>query len=107
MPIVKLDKRDIPQIIENIEKNGGDASQLRAAIEDNTKKPGLSNAPNEISDDGYVETMMQKSPVQKGTDLECEACHAHVAVLYSGVCEVCFRPWALSTKRKDGRTSRI
>lgn len=99
MPIVRLEKKDLPLIIENIEKNGGDASQLRAIIEGVPGKYHPGATVNKIVDDDYVEMMLQKSPVEEGIDLECMVCHSQTTTLISGVCKECFRPWALSTKK--------
>ena len=99
MVFVRLEKKELPLIIENIEKNGGDASQLRAIIEDGLGKYHPSDTLNGIVDDDYVEMMLQKSPVEVGTNLECMLCHSQVTTLISGVCSECFRIWVLSTKK--------
>lgn len=105
MPVVKLDKKYLPEIIDNIERNGGDASQLRAILKDSKKDL----EPDDIPDEELVELVRKDSPVQVGDGLVCCLCHKETARVTSGVCDECFRPWALSGKkgylasrRKDG-----
>lgn len=104
MPIVRLDKKDLPQIIENIERNGGNASELQAVLGDNNKESNV-----EISDAQLAEMIRQESTVEEGENLICTACGESCSRLTSGVCDKCFYPWAISarsgflaSRRQDG-----
>lgn len=94
MTLVKLDKKDLPQIIENIERNGGDASELRNIL-------GVSpSEQNTIDDDEWVELKMKQSEIHHGSGLRCTVCGELVNDLISGVCEQCFGAWALTARRE-------
>ena len=108
MTKVHLSKSDLPKIIANIEANGGDASELRAILEDNPK----TNHPEEMSDDEVVNYNRSISTIQEGDGLVCSMCNESSPRLTSGTCDQCFRSWSLSCKaaivkmrRKDGSSN--
>lgn len=101
---VRLTVDDVEIIIGNLERNGQDASELKAVLNSvhhkvNGKVEGDLNLDGVIDEDEYVMILMKKSPVEEGGGLICPLCNKPTPKLYSGVCEGCFRPWALSTKR--------
>lgn len=109
MTKVHLSKSELPQIIANIEANGGDASELRAILESSSKD----NNPKEMSDEEVVEYNRSISTVQEGKDLVCSICQKSSRRLTSGTCDSCFRSWSLSCKTaiikmrsKDGSSNR-
>ncbi len=99
MPLVRLEKRDLPIIIENIERNGGDASDLRALLDGVTVKHSLKTAISKISDNELVEMMRKDSTVEEEEGLICSICPETCSRLTSGVCDSCFCAWAISCKK--------
>lgn len=99
MPLIRLEKRDIPIIIDNIERNGGDASKLRALLDDASGKYSLKAVISKISDDELVELMRKDSTVEEGEGLICSICPETCSHLTNGVCDSCFRDWAISCKK--------
>ena len=100
--VMKLSIKEATELANLIEEDGGNASSLRAAISNITKKSvGLQTiAANEISDEEYIEALREQSPIEHGDGLECMVCHDKFDQLVSGTCEACFRQWALSTKKR-------
>jgi len=99
---VHLSVPDVEVVIDNFHRAGNhkDADGLSALL--NSVKPRLqgdTNLDGMIDDGEYVAILMGKSPVEEGGGLTCAICNKPVPKLYSGVCDTCFRPWALSTKR--------
>jgi hypothetical protein len=90
--IMRLSVKEAEGLADRMEANGIDASTLRETIAEITKQPspGLQPpVPNE-----------QQSPIQEGEGLTCQVCNKLAPVLISGVCEPCFRDWALSTRKE-------
>ena len=99
MPLIRLEKRDLPIIIDNIERNGGDASKIRALLDGAPGKYSLKAVISKISDDELVELMRKDSTVEEGDGLICSICQGACSRLTSGVCVSCFRDWAISCKK--------
>ena len=100
--MLKLTIKEATDLADEIERGGGNADSLRAAIND-VKNPGngrLSIPASEIGDEEYLAEKRAQSQIEHGTDLECMICHDKFDHLLSGTCEVCFREWMLSTKPK-------
>ena len=99
--IIRLNNKDAIALAEEIERNGGNADSLRAAVADvNNPKNGHSSVPAaQMGEEEHVADLRSKSPIEKGEDLECMMCHEKFDQLISGTCEVCFREWALTIKR--------
>jgi len=94
---VSLEELDV--IINNLESKGEDAENLKALRNShNHKSPN--GGDNNIDDEEHVRLLMEQSPIQEGGDLRCQVCQAACTKLISGVCEPCFKGWALTTKRK-------
>ena len=64
--VMKLSIKEATEPTDLIEEDGGNASSLRAAISNITKKSvGLQTiAANEISDEEYVEALREQSPLK-------------------------------------------
>ena len=64
--VMKLFIKEATELADLIEEDGGNASSLRAAISNITKKSiGLQTiAANEISDEEYVEALREQSPLK-------------------------------------------
>ena len=102
MMVLKLSVKEANDLADKIERGGGNADSLRAAIND-VNNPGndRSSVPAaDIGDEEFLAEMRAQSYVEHGTDLECMICHDKFNHLISGTCEVCFREWVLSTKPK-------
>ncbi|MBA7533536.1 hypothetical protein ES705_25776 [subsurface metagenome] len=103
--LLKLNVKEASDLANEIERQGGNADSLRAAIDD-VKNPGNSKASipaTKLSDEEYLEEKRSQAEIEHGTDLECMICHDKFDHLISGTCEVCFREWMLDTKPKDWR----
>ena len=99
--LLKLNLKETKRLIEQIESNGGDAANLKEAFIDITGKSTESIASNcQISDEEHIENLRKQSAVEKCVNLQCCICGAKVGCLTSGVCEDCFRAWALTTKKE-------
>ena len=99
---VTLSLPEVDKMIRDIEARGGDASELkklRAQVAD-AKWLKKAEAAKPLSEEEHIAELRSKSPVEHGTDLECMVCHKKVDTLVSGTCEVCFREWALTMKRR-------
>ncbi len=94
MPPARIDKKELPLIIHNIESRGGDASELRAILESTPRRVTT----GDISDDDLVELIREDSTVEEGEGLVCSICGGSNPRLTSGVCDPCFRQWAISCK---------
>jgi hypothetical protein len=94
MTKARIEKSDLPRIIENIEKHGGDASELRAMLE-TSGKPTAS----QMSDEDFVAEKIKEAEITEG-DTTCPICNKPAKRLVSGVCDDCFHPWALTTKKE-------
>lgn len=64
--VMKLSIKEAIELADFIEEDGGNASSLRVAISNITKKSvGLQTiAANEISDEEYVEALREQSPLK-------------------------------------------
>ena len=103
--MLKLSVKEANDLADEIERNGGDADSLRAAITD-VENPGngrLSVPATDIGDEEYLAEKRAQTEIEYGTDLECMICHDKFDHLLSGTCEVCFREWMLSAKPKGWR----
>jgi len=99
--LLKLNLKETKRLIEQIEADGGDAARLKEAFIDVTGKPPESIASNgQIPDEEHIENLRKQSAVEKGKNLQCCICGAKVKCLTSGVCEDCFKTWALTTKKE-------
>jgi hypothetical protein len=94
----RIDGADLAEIIKNLEARGEDTTQLRALQEQMGRKQ--TRGDDTISDEEHIEILMRQSPVEDGDGLSCVVCGTICTKLYSGVCESCFRDWALTTKRR-------
>ena len=103
--LLKLSVKDGNDLANEIERNGGNADSLRAAIND-VSNPGNSKktvSATTISDEEYLAEKRAQTEIEHGTDLECMICHDKFDHLLSGTCEGCFREWMLSTRPKNWR----
>jgi len=100
--MLRLSVKDANDLVDEIERQGGNADSLRSAIKDvNDAKNGRASVPaTNVSDEEFIAEMRAKSQIEHGTDLECMICHDKFDHLISGTCEVCFREWMLSTPRR-------
>lgn len=101
--MLKLNIKEAKDLADEIERGGGHADSLRAAIAD-VENPGndRSSVPaTDIGDEGYLAEKRAQIEVEHGTDLECMICHDKFDHLLSGACEVCWREWMLGTKPKS------
>ena len=89
----QISKSELPQLIENIEANGGDASALKAILGDDRK----TSPPVEITDDELVEYNRSGSHVQEGAGI-CMICFQPSQRLTNDACDNCFRQWTLDCK---------
>jgi len=98
--IARFSKKELIELIETTEAAGNDTTELRsllAEVEQDEEHIVIGSRPN---DDDYVAELRGKSYIEHGTDLECMVCHDKFDQLISGTCEVCFRKWVLSTKKR-------
>lgn len=105
--MLKLSIKEAEELADEIERGGGNAEGLRAAINDvRNPQNGRTFIPaTNITDEEWLEEKRAQSTIEKDTDLECMICHDKFDHLISGTCEVCFREWMLGTKPKDWRPS--
>ena len=99
--IIRLNKKELLKLIEVQEAAGTDATELRsllAEVEQDKEHIVIARAGN---DDDYVAEKRAQIEIEYGTDLECMICHDKFDHLLCGTCEVCFRKWVLSTKKRD------
>lgn len=96
---MRVTNADLDVIIDNIEKKGEDASELKT-LRDSSTRNSRQAGNDFVDDDEHVRHLVEQSPVENGNNLECQVCHELCTELISGVCKKCFRGWALSTKKK-------
>ena len=99
--VLRFNKKELAKLIEVQEAAGTDATELRsllAEVEQDEEHIVIRSRPN---DNDYVAELRGKSSIERGAGLECMVCHQKFDQLISGTCEVCFRKWALSTKKRD------
>jgi len=99
--VLRLNKKELTKLIEAQEAAGTDATELRSLlseVEQDEEHIVIGSRPN---DDDYVAELRGKSSIECGAGLECMMCHQKIDLLISGTCEVCFRKWVLSTKKRD------
>jgi len=100
--MLKLSVKEANNLVEEIERNGGNADGLKAAIND-VNNPGnhrTSIPASSITDEEWLEAKRAESTIERGTNLECMMCHDKFDHLICDVCEVCFREWMLPLKPK-------
>ena len=109
--MLKLSVNEANDLADEIERTGGNADGLRAAINDvGNPGNGQTSIPATTTiDEKWLEEKRSESPIERGVDLVCGICQDKFDHLISGTCEVCFRQWALSTRPKqaDWRTKGI
>ncbi len=98
--IVRLNKKELLKLIEVQEAAGTDATELRSLLAEVEQDKHFVIDP-QVNDEEYLEEKRGQSQVEHGTDLECMICHDKFDHLISGTCEVCFREWMLSARKKD------
>lgn len=100
--MLRLSVKEANELVDEIERQGGNADSLRAAIKDvNDTKNGHSSVPaDKMNDEEHIQWLRSQSAIEKGKDLECLVCHQKFDQLITGTCEVCFREWALATARR-------
>jgi len=94
---VSIDDLDV--IINNLKGKGEDATQLET-LRNSHNHRSLDGGGDIIDDDEHVGLLMEQSPIEEGENLQCQVCHSACSKLISGVCEPCFRAWALTTEKK-------
>jgi hypothetical protein len=97
--LARVSLEDLDVIINNLKGKGEDATQLEA-LRGSHNHRFLDGGGDTIDDDEHVRLLIEQSPIEGGENLECQVCHAACSKLISGVCEPCFRAWALTTKKK-------
>ncbi len=100
--ILRLGVKEANDLADLIEEKGGNPDSLRSAIKDvSDAKNAHSSVPaGKLSDEEHVQQLRSQSTIVEGENLECMVCHDKFDHLISGTCEVCFRKWALATKRR-------
>jgi len=98
--ILRFNKKELIKLIEAQEAAGTDATELRSLLAEDEQEERLKNTTKQIDDDDYVAELRGKSSIERGTDLECMVCYQKFDELISDTCEVCFRKWMLSTKKR-------
>jgi len=105
--IVRLNKKELIELIEETEAAGGDATELKGLLAEVEEEARLKKSarrgvpPGEMTTEEHIEALRQQSSIEHGKDLECMVCHNKVAALVSGTCENCFRQWALTIKSQQ------
>jgi len=98
---VRLSKKELIELIESTEAAGTDATDLKNLLAEVEQGKRLEKPVNQATDEEHVEALRKQSTIEHGTDLECMICHDKFDHLVSGTCEVCFKEWMLSTKKRD------
>lgn len=101
--MLKLSVKEANDLADEMEKGGGNADGLRAAIAD-VSNPGNGNTRVPAGRAGTEEYLAEKrsqTEIEHGTELECMICHDKFEHLLSGTCENCWRGWMLSAKPRD------
>ncbi len=98
--ILRLNIKEANDLADEIERNGGNADGLRAAINDvNNPGNGRTSIPAlTATDEEWIEAKRSQSTIDRGAGLECMMCHDKFDHLICGTCEVCFREWMLPLK---------
>ncbi len=99
--ILRFNKKELLKLIEAQEAAGTDAAELRSLLAEFEQDEEHIVIGPRANDDDYVAEKRGQSQVEHGTDLECMICHDKFDHLICGTCEVCFRKWVLSTKKRD------
>ena len=99
--ILRFNKKELIKLIEAQEAAGTDATELRSLLAEVEQDEEHIVIGPHANDDDYIAELRGKSSVECGAGLECMVCYQKFGQLISGTCEVCFRKWALSTKRRD------
>ena len=97
---VTLSVKELDELIETVEVEGGDATELKKLRAEVEQEERLKKPAKQVNDEDYIAELRSKSYIEHGIDLECMVCHDKFDQLVSGTCEVCFRKWALSTKKR-------
>ncbi|KKL08559.1 hypothetical protein LCGC14_2574640 [marine sediment metagenome] len=92
---VKLSQTELSILIDNVERNGGDASVLRSMLK------VKDNDPSGASDESHVKELMEQSTIEEGPGLKCSMCGNSTPLLIADCCNGCFTDWALSMRRKN------
>ncbi|MBA7707935.1 hypothetical protein ES703_116819 [subsurface metagenome] len=100
--MLRLSVKEANELADEIERTGGNADSLRAAVKDvgNPRNSRSSIPASSTTDEEYLEEMRSKSSIEHGIDLECMICHEKFDQLISGTCENCWREWMLAAKPK-------
>ena len=99
--VLRFNKKELAKLIEAQEAAGTDATELRSLLAEVEQDEEHIVIGSRANDDDYVAELRGKSSIERGAGLECMVCHQKFDQLISGTCEVCFRKWALSTKKRD------
>jgi len=110
--IVRLSKKELDELIEVTEAAEGDATELKRLLAEVTEDerpraperrrevPLVGARVEEMTIEDYLAEKRGQTEIEYGTDLECMICHDKFDHLLSGTCEVCFREWMLTIKRR-------
>ena len=101
--MLKLSVKEANDLVDEIERNGGNADSLKAAA-NAAVNPGNGNSKvpaGRESNEEYVAEKRSQTEIEHGTDLECMICHDKFDHLLSGTCENCWREWMLSAKPRN------
>lgn len=99
--VLRFNKKELLKLIEVQEASGTDATELKSLLaEVEQGEEHIVIAPR-ANDEEYLAEKRAQIEIEYGTDLECMICHQKFDQLFSGTCEVCFRKWVLSTKKRD------
>ena len=98
--VLRFNKKELAQLIEVQEAAGTDATELRGLWAEVEQDEHLVIGP-QTNDEEYLAELLSQSQVEHGPDLECMICHDKFDHLISDTCEVCFREWMLSARKKD------
>lgn len=83
----QVTREDVLVIIDNYRKQGQDTTELEQFLQEAFPSTSKNETP---SADRMIAELRKKSPVTEGS---CSTCGAE-GTLLSGVCEICFLPWA-------------
>jgi len=98
--VLRFNKKELLKLIEAQEAAGTDATELRSLLAEVEQDKEHIVIGSRSNDDDYVAEKRSQTEVDYGTDLECMICHQKFDHLLSGTCEVCFRKWILSTRKR-------
>jgi hypothetical protein len=94
-----LTEKEAQALVQDIESNGGDATELKALLKDSAAPVPSVSAPL-LDDDAWVSQKWSEAKPTAGENLICSICHRPATELGAGICFDCFRPWALGCKPK-------